>query len=126
MALDRVPPAHTTKEAGEAPRPSFSWRRELLQWVALIAAIVGAQLLVGWYNGRGPRLYFVAGFACWLTAFTVMGARRRWLKSCNADIAASRWRFSAAELLLIFTGAIAYIGFTAADYRDSLRLQPGA
>jgi hypothetical protein len=85
----------------------------------MVAACTAPQLLVGWYNGRGPRLFFIGGFVGLMTAFMIMGARRRWQKAYRADYVPSRWRFSAAELLLMFTGAIFYLGFTAADYRQS-------
>jgi hypothetical protein len=85
----------------------------------MVAACTAPQILLGWYNGRGPRLFHIAGFVGWMTAFLIMGARRRWLKAYRAGYIPSRWRFSAAELLLMFTGAIFFLGFNAADYRQS-------
>jgi hypothetical protein len=121
MATERVRP----QEISNAPpaATTFSWRREIAMWVAIVAAIAVPQVLMGWYSGRGLRPLHLAGLIFWLSAALALGGWRRWRRARGEEVATSRWRFSTGELMLLFTGAILWIGFSAADYQQSQRAQ---
>jgi hypothetical protein len=104
------------------PAPLFSWRRELALWFAMVLAWTIPHLLIGWYNGRGPRPLLIAGFVLWVSSIMAMGAHRRWKAARSGRSVDKRWRFSTAELFLIVTGIVAWVGFAAADHRDSLHV----
>jgi hypothetical protein len=120
MAQEGIPPQQV---ADAPPAPTFSWRREIALWLAIVTAISAPQVLMGWYSGRGLRPLHIVGLMFWLSAALLLGAWRRWRRARGEVVAPSRWRFSTGELLLLFTGAVLWIGFSAADYRESLRVQ---
>jgi hypothetical protein len=102
--------------------PTFSWRREVALWSAMVTVITAPHAVVGWYSGHGPRALHIVGLIFWLSAALLLGAWRRWRRAQGEEVATSRWRFSTGELLLLFSGAILWIGFSAADYRESQRV----
>jgi hypothetical protein len=92
-------------------------------WVGMAAGWTAPHLLISWYRGREARPLLLVGALVWITSIMAMGAHRRWKAARQGETARRGWRFSIAELLLIFTGAIAFLGFTGADYRQSLQVQ---
>lgn len=103
----------------DASRP---WRLELIIGVVICATLIGAQLLVGWYNGRGLRPLLLAGLLFWVTTTFALGARRRRMKVQRPQSTLKPWRFSFLEMLALFTGLTLFIGFSIADYQASARV----
>lgn len=111
-----------------APDPSSkadasrSWRRELIIGMVICATLIGAQLLIGWYNGRGLRPLMLAGLLFWVMTTFALGARRRRMKAQRPSSTWKPWRFSFLEMLALFTGLTLFIGLSIADYHETARL----
>jgi hypothetical protein len=92
-------------------------------WVGMAAGWTAPHLLISWYRGREARPLLLVGVLLWISSIMAMGAHRRWKAAHQRESPQTPWRFSTAELLLMFTGAIAFLGFMGADYRQSLHVQ---
>jgi hypothetical protein len=105
-------------DAGQTGKDTtkFSWRRELLQAVAMVTAFVGVSFLTSWYMGRDIRPLMLAGFLLYMTAAFALGMRRRWRNAKHPQTSADRGKFSLAELLIFVTGLAFFIGLSAADH----------
>lgn len=89
----------------------------------MVLAVTTPSLLIGWYNGRDARPLQIAGLALYFTSIFAAGAHRRWKAAHDGASVKKRWRFSMAELILIVTGIVAWVGFSAADHRQSQQVQ---
>jgi hypothetical protein len=100
----------------------FSWRRDVALWAGMILALTVSNILTGWYNGRGTRPWMLAALRGWFTTAMIVGARRRWKLARDGTSSGRRFQVSMAEFLLLATGSVAFVGFTAAEHRASSRV----
>lgn len=101
---------------------SRSWHRELVIGALIWTTLIGAQLLIGWYNGHGLRPLMLAGLLFWVTTAFALGVRRRRMRAQRPELKLKPWRFSFLEMLVLFTGLTLFIGFSIADYHETARL----
>ena len=107
----------------DAARTPYPWRRQVLICSAIALMFLVSHLLVGWFNGRGLRLWSFLGFLAFTMSAIAVAFRRRWIYERRPELAAKRLKFSTVDLLILVTGMTLFVGFTAADQLDLLRAQ---
>lgn len=112
-----------TQSSSDAASTPFPWRRQSLIGILLAGTITAVHVGVGWYNGRGLRALTLAGFVIWMITAFALGVRRQWLRTQRPEGAESRLQFSILELLVLVTGLTLFVGLTAVDRMELVRLQ---
>ena len=99
----------------DAASTPYPWRRQVLICSAIALMFLVSHLLVGWFNGRGLRLWSYLGFLAFTMSAIVVAFRQRWIYERRPELAAKRLKFSTVDLLILVTGMTLFVGFTAAD-----------